>query len=237
MGGLDIRLEKLNKSINAVLEKSKRVPEDILVVLVTKQAQPEDILLAIKAGYNNIAENRVQELIRKFEWLKQVLDPQAFSCLRWHLVGHLQTNKAEKAVRYSDMIQSVDSLRLAQRINAEAQKQKKCIKILLQINITLEESKFGVLGNKAAELVEEMIRLPFIRVKGLMSIGPLSGGPAQIRACFRHMRKIFEQINFLLVEKRYEQMQILSMGMSEDYQIAIEEGSTMLRLGRAVFGG
>ncbi|MFH2137018.1 MAG: YggS family pyridoxal phosphate-dependent enzyme [Candidatus Omnitrophota bacterium] len=231
------RLEFLKERVNQAAQKTGRSLNDIEIVCVTKQARLEDVSMLIKAGCFQIAENRLQKAVEKKDFLKHTLSEDDFLRLRWHLVGHLQTNKVSKAVKMFQLIQSVDSLRLASLISEQSQKLKKKIDILVQINISGEDSKFGVDFEQAKEIIPQTMKLPGLNLKGLMGIGPFIDDLDQIRLCFRRLREFYDQENKMLLLNFKAEMSILSMGMSDDFEIAIEEGSTMIRVGRTIFGG
>ncbi|MBM3251403.1 MAG: YggS family pyridoxal phosphate-dependent enzyme, partial [Candidatus Omnitrophica bacterium] len=209
--------------------------EEITLVCVTKGAEIDKISQAIDCGISHIGENRIQEATDKYLKLKQLYkEPDKFSKIRWHMVGHLQTNKVDKAVEIFDLIQSVDSLRLAKKIDSEAKKNHKTCDILIEINTSGESSKFGLKEEESLGLIEEISKLKNIRLLGLMTIGPLSADENKIRQSFRSLRELKEKIAKEMSFPNVK-MQYLSMGMTDDYRIAIEEGSNMIRLGRAIF--
>ncbi|MCP4649255.1 MAG: YggS family pyridoxal phosphate-dependent enzyme [PVC group bacterium] len=225
---IEQRLEDLKHRVEIAAHRASRSLEDISIVCVTKQARLEDVVEVVRAGFFCIGENRIQVAEEKFEYLKKTLSETEFSQLRWHLIGHLQSNKVAKAVKMFDMIQSVDSLKLAQLINSQAQKAGKPIDILVQPNISEEESKHGASFEKSGELIKQINDLKFLNLKGLMGIGPFTDDQQLIRSCFRKLAGFY---------KSQPVMPILSMGMSDDFEIAIEEGSNMIRVGRTIFGG
>ena len=217
-------------NIENICHQSKRDPKDVLVLGVTKMVSLENIQLAIDAGINQIAENRVQEAESKFPLLV-TKNPR----IKTHLIGHLQTNKVKDAIRAASMIQSVDSLKLAQEIEKQALKAGKIVEILVQFNTAREEQKFGAEPKEACALIESMGKFSSIQIKGLMCMAPYTEDQGIIRKTFSELRDIRDNL-----KKRFEghsqiDMGILSMGMSSDYKIAIEEGSTMVRVGSALF--
>ena len=183
--------------------------------------------MAIDCGVRHFGENKIQEAVPKINDLNK-----QHSDLTWHMVGHLQTNKAKIAVMNFDMIQSVDSIKLARKISGIAQQIQKNVDILIEVNISGEESKYGINPDDVGQINGEIASLPNINVRGLMTIGPLTLDVADIRNAFRRMRKIFENLQV----RQNNVFNVLSMGMTDDYEIAIQEGSTMIRLGRAIFG-
>lgn len=231
------RLNDIRQEVDMAAAKNNRSGQDISIICVAKQARLEDIVTVIESGFFQIGENRLQEAEKKYAYLQRVLKKEVFSQLNWHLVGHLQTNKVARALNFIDMIQSVDSLRLANIIDRQAQRLQKDIDVLIQVNISGEQSKFGITFAEVQEFIERVINLPRLRIKGLMGIGPFVDDPEQTRPCFRRLRKMFEEVNRFLRAKSLSQMSVLSMGMSNDYLVAIEEGANMVRIGRAIFGG
>jgi len=204
-------------------------PSSITIVAVSKNRTPEEIKQVIKAGIFNIGENRVQEAVSKYKVLKDI--PQ----IKWHMVGHLQTNKAKDAVRIFDLIQSVDSLHLAEKINKCAEKIKKVQEVLIEVKTSSEPTKFGLRPDRLLELLKEIANFKNLKIKGLMTIAPYFAHPQDTRPFFRILRELKEKVN-----QQNEiplKLEILSMGMSNDFEIAIEEGSNMLRIGRAIFEG
>ncbi|MFZ0389052.1 MAG: YggS family pyridoxal phosphate-dependent enzyme [Calditrichia bacterium] len=219
-------LKKIRVRIEAAAEKASRKAADIQLIAVSKTVDPGRINEAIEAGITIIGESRIQETQQKIEQIRPV------EC---HLIGHLQTNKAKYAVRLYDMIQSVDSYRIAEEIDKQCEKEDVNIPVLLEVNTSGEESKFGCMPEQTAELADRISGLGHIRIKGLMTIGKFSDDPAQVRPCFVRLRNISQQIARLNLSG--VSMDILSMGMSSDFEWAIEDGSTMVRIGSAIFGG
>lgn len=220
---------RIAENINEVLERISasaesvgRSGEDISLVVVSKYRSEEEITAAIMGGAVHIGENRVQEAQKK-----KSLIPESVT---FRLIGHLQRNKAAVAVEIFDAIDSVDSIRIAERISEEAVKQGKNIKVLIEVNSSGEESKYGFKPADAADAIEKIKKMPGLIVKGLMTIGPLSENEKEIRKSFAETKKIFDEIK--VINKSFS---ILSMGMSDDYEVAIQEGSTMVRVGRAIF--
>lgn len=217
-------LQKVKSRITNAAEKSGRNPDEILLVVVGKTHPPEQIKAAIEFGATDIGESRLQEAAPKIEKLGQIA--------RWHMIGHIQTNKAKKIIELFDLIQSVDSLRLAEEISRRADEIGKKIECLIEINSSGEQSKFGVEPKEALELIKTVKKLSNIRLSGLMTIGPWTDDEQLIRTAMRKTKKLFDMGQNVLGES----FNILSMGMSDDFEIAIEEGSTMVRVGTAVFG-
>ena len=212
--------------IEAAASRALRDPDDIRLVTVTKTVEPARIVEAIEAGVTCIGKNRVQEAERKFT---DELPP-----VEKHLVGHLQTNKVRKALPLFDMIQSVDSVRLAREISSACQSTGTDMDVLVEVNTSGEETKFGLRPDEVVEAVEEMADLPGLRVLGLMTIGAFLPDPEDVRPCFRRLRELRSTIEERVIPG--VSMEHLSMGMTNDYEVAIEEGATMVRVGRAIFG-
>ncbi len=221
---------KVFSDIEEACRKINRDPQDLVVVGVTKTVPMDVIQEAIDAGIRHIAENRVQEAENKFPWLK-ARNPQ----IKGHLIGHLQTNKANGAIKVCSLIQSVDSFKLAQEIEKQAMKSSRTVEILVQFNTAREEQKYGAHPSDANALIESISRLSLISIKGLMCMAPLSEDQGIIRKTFSDLRVIRDGIKARFAGHPHVDMGILSMGMSSDFKIAIEEGSTMVRIGSAIF--
>ncbi|HWS72270.1 MAG TPA: YggS family pyridoxal phosphate-dependent enzyme [Thermoanaerobaculia bacterium] len=203
--------------IVAACTRARRSPNEVTLIAVTKTFPAEAVTAAIAAGIANVGENRVQEARDK--------QPLVAGKVHWHLIGHLQSNKAKDAVRLFDMIQSVDSIELAEKLARAADAAAKQQEILLQVNIGREPQKSGIDPAEVAGAVKQLVAYPSLRLRGLMAIPP-AGEAEETRRFFRELRMMRDA----------EGMEQLSMGMSEDYEVAIEEGSTMVRVGRAIFG-
>jgi pyridoxal phosphate enzyme (YggS family) len=209
-----------------VKELLAELPEGVQLVGAAKTRTPEEIDEAVTAGLEIIGENYVQEAERAF----QVVGNRA----KWHMIGHLQRNKAKKAVKVFDMIETVDSMKLAREIDKCSGKIRKSMPVLIEINSGEETQKAGVLPDDAIALIQEMSALEHIKIMGLMTMGPFTGDPEEARPYFVKTREIFEklkQMNLPNVEMRY-----LSMGMSNSYKVALEEGANMVRIGTKLFG-
>ena len=217
-------IENILSRINSACERAGRSIDEITVVGVTKTFEADKITQAIECGIKDVAENRVQELVRKYDDVKGV---------SWHLIGHLQTNKVKYIADKVSLIHSVDSLKLAAEIDRQAEKNGRVIDVLVEVNVSGEESKFGVAPDKLDELLSKIGEFSHIKVQGLMTMAPLLAEKDEIRQIFKKMYKIFIDNR----AKKYNNinMGILSMGMSNDFEIAIEEGATMVRIGRAMF--
>lgn len=214
----------LKKNISDICIKAGKNPDDITIIAVAKTFPPEYIVEIQKCGLKNIGENKVQEMLQKKNDLPD-LD------VNWHLIGHLQTNKVKYLIDFIHLIQSVDSNKLAFEIQKHSAKLNKQTDILLQVNISEEDTKSGVDAKEIKKLVEEIKQFENIRIKGLMTIGTLTEDENIIRQNFRDMKILFDDLKQSNPEFEY-----LSMGMTSDYDIAIEEGSNMIRVGSYLFG-
>jgi pyridoxal phosphate enzyme (YggS family) len=225
------RVEGVRQRIAAACERVGRHPTEVTLVAVTKTVPPEAIQSAFAAGIRCFGENRVQEAVAK-------ISPDLFrefeAAPQWHLVGHLQTNKVKKALELFQVIQSVDSLRLAETIQRHAAALQKTVEVFIEVNTSGEASKFGVAPAQALPLARDIARLPNLQLAGLMTIGALTENQEIIRNCFRRLRELRAEISAANVSGL--QLRHLSMGMTDDFELAIEEGSTMVRVGRAIFG-
>ncbi|MFH2145728.1 MAG: YggS family pyridoxal phosphate-dependent enzyme [Candidatus Omnitrophota bacterium] len=234
---IEQRLAAIKKRIDIAAGKSGRSPEDIRTVCVIKEAAISDIVRVIRCGFFEIGENRVQEAERKKELLRKELAPEVFLRLRWHMLGHLQTNKVNKALQLFKLVQSVDNLKLANVLSRQLDKSGSDIDILLEVNISREASKFGVKPEQALDFTREIIKLPHLNLRGLMGIGAYTVQAEQNRRAFKNLSDIFKKANAFLSQMGLSTMPILSMGMSGDFEVAIEEGANMVRIGRAIFEG
>ncbi len=225
------RLAKIYEQIAKACQKVNRDPKDVILIGVTKYTDLTKVQQAIDEGLTHIAENRVQDAQQRFPSLKMPAGQ-----VTKHLIGHLQTNKVKFAVPLFDMIQSVDSFKIAEEIQKQAQKNKKEQDILIQVNCSQEEQKSGVELSQALELIEQLTAFKNIRLQGLMTMAALTDDEKKVRAAFACLRNLRDQAKAVLAQKGRGEMKYLSMGMSGDYPIAIEEGSNMVRVGRAIFG-
>lgn len=226
----DIRdnIASILQRIEIACERSGRNPNEVKLLLATKTVPVERIKTAFEAGQTLIGENKIQEIKEKYEGLKD-------SPHETHFIGHLQTNKIKEILKYGvTCIQSVDRLRLAEKLNQRLIFEKKEIDVLIQVNTSFEESKFGVAPENAVELIEQVSRMERIRIKGLMTIGLFSAETEKVRRCFRLLRDLQQQVIGMNIPN--VAMPELSMGMSGDLETAIEEGATIIRVGTAIFG-
>ncbi len=222
---LEERLGNVRKKIAEIATEASRTPEEITLVAVTKTYEPDVINEAIRLGVTDIGENKVQEIVRKYDAVLPV---------RWHLIGHLQTNKVKYIIDKVSMIHSVDSVRLMDEIDRQAKKHGLVMDILIQVNIADEDSKFGVSKDEIYQLLEHAEGLSNVKVCGLMGILPKNDNSVINRLHFHNIKALYLDI----ASKKYDNvcMKILSMGMSGDYADAIREGSNMVRIGSAIFG-
>lgn len=206
----------------------KTLPNNVTLVAVSKTKPVEAIQEAYNEGQRVFGENKVQEMCDKYEVLPKDIE--------WHMIGHLQRNKVKYMAHFVDLIHGVESLKLLQEINKQAQKHQRIIKCLLQIKIAEEDSKFGMSKEEAMEILnlEELQRLENISIVGVMGMATFTDDEEQIRKEFKTLKIIFDELNQSIINTY--QLKIISMGMSGDYQIAVEEGSTMVRVGSSIFG-
>ena len=219
-------LKEVQRDINEVCKKCGRDPSEVTLIAVSKTKPLEDLKEAYDAGARDFGENKVQELTAKM--------PNLPSDIRWHMIGHLQRNKVKYIAGEVELIHSVDSFRLAEEINIQKKRKKIIIPALIEINIGDEESKFGVRPDEAKELCKEISELDSIHIEGLMTVAPAADDPEEVRRYFRKMHELFLDIKSENIDN--VEMKILSMGMTNDYKVAIEEGSTMVRVGTGIFG-
>jgi pyridoxal phosphate enzyme (YggS family) len=225
--GIKQNLEHVYARIAAAANGCGRPPESVKLVAVSKTVPVEKIREGIVAGVVDLGENYVQEAREKIETL-------ADQPLTWHLIGHLQSNKAKYAARLFDLIHSVDSVKLARALDKEARKNSKLQPVLIQVNIAGEQTKSGVSEAEAVELVQQVSRLENLSVRGLMTMPPYFNAPEKVRPYFRRLRELRDRIAAMNLPG--VSMDELSMGMTGDFEAAIEEGATMVRIGTAVFG-
>jgi len=224
------RIAEVRGKVERACERAGRETEDVTVMAATKGRSVAEIVEAVEAGISDVGENYVQELLDK----KGELDKAGYSDICWHAIGHLQRNKVRYAVPLCSRIHSVDSVRLAREIDKRAARIDKVQAVLLEINIAGEESKFGIAPEQAAQLAEQTMELEHLQLRGLMTMPPYTDNPEDSRPLFKVLRDLAEQLVSLGLPR--EAMGELSMGMSGDYQVAIEEGATIVRLGTVLFG-
>lgn len=226
--GIAERFGRILERKNSAALRCGRDPGDITLMAVTKTHTPEEINEAIAAGATDIGENRVQELLEKYDKVSPV---------RWHLIGHLQTNKVKNIIDKVVMIHSVDSVRLAREIDKRAAAAGKTMDILIEINSAMEETKSGIAAGDLREITEEITAgCSNVRIRGIMCIPPIVADPEEARPYFREAHELFETMKtWDLPEDRFSP-DTLSMGMSGDFEVAVEEGSTIVRVGSSIFG-
>jgi len=221
---LETNVRAVRQRIEAACARAGRDPGSVTLVAVTKTQPPEVVCAAAEAGLSLFGENKVQEAKAKI--------PLCPSRLRWHMVGHLQTNKCRDAVELFEMVQSVDSLRLAEELNRRAEQASRRLAILLEVNAVGEASKFGCRPDQLLADLGRINALPRLEIQGLMTVPPWAIDPEKVRPVFRQMRELKSRCEQLLGAP----LPHLSMGMTGDYEVAIEEGATMVRIGTALFG-
>ena len=219
-------ISNVKKIMNLAAEKAGRNTEDITLISVSKTKPVSMLLEAYEAGSRDFGENKVQELIDKYEVMPQDI--------RWHMIGHLQRNKVKYIVGKVALIHSVDSLKLAEEISKEALKKEVTVSVLIEVNIAGEESKYGVSPQEAEELIRQIAILPGIKIEGLMTIAPYVDNSEDNRQYFAKLRQLLVDINSKNIDN--VNMNVLSMGMTGDYAVAIEEGATYVRVGTGIFG-
>jgi pyridoxal phosphate enzyme (YggS family) len=230
-GGIIISdIENNIRNIRQIIERSKmKSPygaKEVLLLAVTKTVDPDRINDALDQGITAIGENRVQEILRKFDQVKHPV--------QWHLIGHLQTNKVKYIIDKVSLIHSLDSISLAEEIEKRAQIAGIRIPVLVQVNVAGEETKYGVEPKKTVDFVREIASFQHLWVKGLMTIGPLVEDAEENRPVFRRLRELRDEIHKMAIDG--VDMDYLSMGMTNDYHIAVEEGANIVRIGSAIFG-
>ena len=219
-------LEAVEANIQAACERAGRDRSEVTLIAVSKTKPVETLQEAYDLGVRIFGENKAQELAGKYEVLPDDI--------HWHMIGHMQRNKVKYIVDKVDLIHSVDSVRLAETIEKEAEKRNVTVNILIEVNVAKEESKYGLMPEEVIDFVDKLADFPHLRVKGLMTIAPFVDDPEENRPIFAHLRKLSVDI----AKKNIDNitMSILSMGMTNDYQVAIEEGATMVRVGTGIFG-
>lgn len=243
-------IAQILKRVGDAAVRSGRAPNDVTTIAVTKTVEPERILKSIECGLLNLGENKVQELCDKFDLVRDT--GGRFSCIvsnetrepspciaspcfpAWHLIGHLQTNKVKYIIDKVKMIHSVDRIELAEEIQKRAERAGKIMEVLLQVNIAEEESKFGMKKEMVYDFLKKVCKYSNMKVKGLMTIAPLAENPEDVRWVFKELGKLHIDITRENIDNI--DMDYLSMGMSNDFEVAIEEGSNMVRIGTAIFG-
>jgi len=240
MAKISERIKRIKDAISSTCARVGRDPGEVKLVVVTKSAAIEAIKDVIRLGLTELGENRVQQLKKVSaevaEFLQEQRENQTLpKKIDWHMIGHLQRNKVRQVLSITSLIHSVDTLRLAEEINASAAKLNLCPKVLLQVNTSNEPQKYGVPIAAVIHLAEQIETLPNLKLIGLMTMAPLTHNKDIVRACFARARELFVEVRGeKIVGPDFAEM---SMGMSSDYQVAIEEGATILRIGSAIFAG
>ena len=219
-------LDRIKKNMEMACAACGRMPDEVKLIAVSKTKPVSALEEAYAYGCRDFGENKVQELVDKYETMPKDI--------RWHMIGHLQRNKVKYIVDKVFLIHSVDSLRLAQEIEKEAAKKNITVNILVEVNVAGEESKFGTTAGEAAVLVEQIAKLPHIRIRGLMTIAPYVADSEQNRRYFAKLKQIYVDIIHKNIDNVF--MEELSMGMTGDYEVAITEGATYVRVGTGIFG-
>ncbi|MFR6043271.1 MAG: YggS family pyridoxal phosphate-dependent enzyme [[Ruminococcus] lactaris] len=220
------QLQEVEKRIQAACDRAGRKREEVTLIAVSKTKPVETLQEAYDLGVRIFGENKVQELTAKYEALPKDI--------HWHMIGHLQTNKVKYIIDKAELIHSVDSLKLAETIEKEASKHDLIADILVEVNVAEEESKFGMKMEEVIPFVEKVSAFPHVRVRGLMTIAPFVEDPEENRSIFADLHKLYIDIK----KKNHDNdtVSVLSMGMTNDYEVAIEEGATMVRVGTGIFG-
>ena len=219
-------LEIINEKIKKAALKVNRNPQKIKLVAVTKTATMEQIKEAMSAGVKIIGENKVQEAKEKYQILTADIE--------WHLVGHLQTNKVKYAIEIFDLIHSVDSIKLAKEIDRRSLQFGMMTNVLVEVNVSGEETKYGIKPEEVEPFLKEISEFSRIKVRGLMTIAPIVEDKEEVRPYFRKLRELSKEIKSKNIKN--VKMDYLSMGMTEDFEVAVEEGANMVRIGRGIFG-
>ena len=235
-------LKRVRERIEAACARSGRRPEEVRLVAVTKTVEVDVIRAVIETGLLEIGESRVQDLVKRAGMINEHLSRRrklepggSLPEPRWHMIGHLQRNKVKSVLPWVSMVHSLDSLRLAEEISKEAQHLGITMPMLVQVNVASEKNKHGIAVGATSHLTEHIRTLPGVEIVGLMAMAPLADDPEETRECFRRLREIAEDMRHdRIVGPEFCE---LCMGMTNDFEVAVEEGATMIRLGRALFEG
>lgn len=214
----------IEKNLDQIM---KEIPQNVTLVAVTKHRSIEEIQRVVDYGIKDLGENRVQELLDKYDKIK--------GDIRWHLIGHLQTNKVKYIIDKVDLIHSVDSVKLAKEINTQAKKHGRIMRVLIQVNVSMEDSKFGIEVEEVESFLQQISHESNISVVGFMTMAPFTENIEETRHIFRKMHEIYDKIKDNQDAFKNVNIETLSMGMTNDYPIAIEEGSNLVRIGRGIF--
>jgi pyridoxal phosphate enzyme (YggS family) len=236
------KLDEVKDRIAAACAKAKRDPSEVTLVAVTKTAAPEQVREILQLGVGDLGESRVQVLqqraaqVNEFYARQKAHDGENLPAkLRWHMIGHLQRNKVKPVLPLISLVHTIDSLRLAEEIDAQAAKLGKKVPVLMQLNAGEEAQKYGVAVGAAVHLAEQIDSMPNLQIMGLMTMAPLDGTEQVIQRAFARTREVFEEMKFHKIGGAY--LKHLSMGMSNDFETAIAEGATLVRVGTLLFGG
>jgi len=236
------RLDEVKERIAAACAKAKRDPSEVTLIAVTKTAAPEHIREIIGLGVGDLGESRVQVLTQRAAQINEFFarrqgqgDAAMPTKLRWHMIGHLQRNKVKPMLPLVSVIHSVDSLRLAEELETQLAKQNRKMPVLMQVNASEESNKSGVAVGASVHLAEQIDTMPHLQLVGLMTMGPLEASDKEVRHVFARTREIFDEMKWHKIGGAG--FRHLSMGMSNDYEVAIAEGATMVRIGTSLFGG
>ncbi len=227
-------LNVVEKNVADACKRSGRDRSEVTLIAVSKTKPVEMMEEAMQCGIRTFGENKVQEIIKKQDVFQAEPDRYPADEICWHLIGHLQRNKVRQIAGRVAMIHSVDSLRLAEQIQKEYERIGQIAEILIEVNVAREESKFGLLPEETEETIREIAKMPNIHVRGLMTIAPFVDDPEENRVHFQNLRKLLVDINSKNIDNI--SMEELSMGMTGDYEVAIEEGATFVRVGTGIFG-
>lgn len=225
MTEIGANIQQIRNDIVNTCIKVGRKPEEIKLIAVTKTIDIDRMNEVVSYNVKDVGENRVQEIQEKFDMVSGV---------NWHMIGHLQTNKVKYIIDKVKLIHSLDRLSLATEINSRAKQNNLQMEALIQVNVAREDTKYGLDVKDAHDFIKKIVELNYVKIKGLMTIAPYTQNPEEVRKYFKELKNLFEEIrikNYAGVEMKY-----LSMGMTNDYKIAIEEGSNVIRVGTAVFG-
>lgn len=222
-------IRQVQKNISESCKRAGRSESEVTLIAVSKTKPVPDLRAALDTGIRNLGENKVQELCDKYGILGKEYDG-----IKWHMIGHLQRNKVKQVVGKACLIHSVDSVRLAQAISSEAVRQGITAKILVEVNVAGEDTKYGISVEETEALIREISRLPAIKVEGLMTIAPYVTDPEENRWIFKKLKQLSIDIGALNLDN--VNMEIISMGMTNDYLVAVEEGATHVRVGTGIFG-
>lgn len=238
MSSISDKIKQVQDTMAAACARAGRSENSVKLIVVTKTAPTEAIREVVKLGITDLGENRVQHLKQVTDDLTALFkangdDESLLQKVNWHMIGHLQRNKVKQTIKTCNTVHSLDTLRLAEEINTQAHKQGVHINVLLQVNCSGENQKYGCPVGAAIHLAEQFCTMPNLRLIGLMTMAPLTMDKNRVRTCFARAREIFEELRAeRVIGAKFKH---LSMGMSQDYEIAIEEGATLLRIGSAIF--